>query len=113
MKSSMLQKAVAFAFAAVFSTAIAGGAMAQTQWDKTHPRRDQVNHRLANQNKRIHHEVKDGQMSKAKAARLHAADRHVRHDERRMASNDHGHITKVDQRRLNRQENRVSHHIGQ
>jgi hypothetical protein len=29
------------------------GAMAQTAWDRDHPRRDQVNDRLSNQNQRI------------------------------------------------------------
>ncbi len=54
--------------------------MAESQWDKDHPRRDQVNDRLANQNKRIHHEVKEGEMSRAKAARLHKDDHHVRRE---------------------------------
>jgi len=97
--------------------AIAAGAMgnalaAESQWDQNHPRRDQVNDRLANQNQRIHKEVKEGEMSKAKAAKLHAEDRQIRKEERIMASQNNGHITTQEQRTLNQQENRVSQKIG-
>jgi hypothetical protein len=110
MKSKTIFTALA---AGLFVIALAGSAMAESQWDKDHPRRDQVNDRLAHQNRRIHHEVKEGEMSRAKAARLHKNDRHVRREERMMASQDHGHITKREQRTLNQQENQVSHRIGQ
>lgn len=80
---------------------------------KDHPRRMEVNHRLENQHQRIHKEVKEGEMSKAKAARLHRADRKIRHEERHMASEHGGHLTKHEQRKLNHQENRISHRIGQ
>lgn len=83
------------------------------KFDKTHPRRDQVNDRLANQNKRIHQEVKEGDMSKKRAAQLHRDDHSVRMQERRMAARDHGHITKKDQAILNKRENNISKHIGE
>jgi len=94
--------------------ALAGVAMADTdtKWQKNHPRREQVNERLANQNKRIHQEVKEGDMTKAKAARLHRADRTIRKEERAMARTNHGHITKAEQKALNQQENQVSKQIG-
>lgn len=97
--------AVAFSFAGVAS--------AQTQWDATHPRRAEVNHRLANQNRRIHHEVREGDMTHAEAAKLHRDDHKIRREERLMASQDGGHITKQEQRTLNQQENQVSKQIGQ
>ena len=81
-------------------------------FQKTHPRREQVNERLANQNKRIKHEVKEGDMSKAKAAKLHKEDRQIRREERLMAAQNGGHITKQEQRTLNQQENKVSAQIG-
>lgn len=84
----------------------------ETQWQKDHPRRAQVNGRLANQDKRIHQEVKEGEMSKAKAAQLHKEDHQIRQEERTMASHDGGHITKADQRALNQQESAVSRKIG-
>src|SRR5437763_17077882 len=82
--------------------ALAGVAMADTdtKWQKTHPRREQVNERLANQNKRIRQEVKEGDMTKAKAARLHREDRSIRREDRAMASTNQGHVTTADQEAL-------------
>jgi hypothetical protein len=84
----------------------------ESNFDKTHPRRAEVNQRLENQNARIHQEVKEGEMSKAKAAQLHKEDRQIRQEERAMASQNGGHITKQEQRTLNQQENAVSRQIG-
>ena len=88
------------------------GAIAQTQWQKDHPRRAEVNHRLANQDKRIHNEVKEGEITKGQARQLHKDDRKIRQEERDMASQNGGHITKQEQRTLNQQENQVSGKIG-
>ncbi|WP_231908026.1 MULTISPECIES: hypothetical protein [Cupriavidus] len=84
----------------------------ESQWDKNHPRREEVNQRLANQNQRIHKEVREGEISHAQAARLHREDHQIRQEERVMASHDGGHITRADQRALNQQENAVSRQIG-
>ncbi|HUN90586.1 MAG TPA: hypothetical protein VMU33_00905 [Burkholderiaceae bacterium] len=97
---------------ALLGATVASSAMAETQWEKNHPRRDQVNDRLANQNRRITQEVKEGEMSKAKAANLRSNDRTIRSEERAMASQDGGHITKADQRALNQQLNANSRKIG-
>jgi hypothetical protein len=106
-------RTVLTAVAATISLAcLAAPAMADTPWQAQHPRREQVNNRLGNQNARIHQEVKEGEMSHAKAARLHRADHHIRMQERRMAARNDGHITKREQRRLNREESRVSQRIG-
>jgi hypothetical protein len=91
---------------------IAANAMADTQWQKDHPRRTQVNSRLNNQNRRIHNEVKSGQISKSQAAQLHREDHAIRTEERTMASTDGSHITKTEQHALNQQENQVSQQIG-
>ena len=80
---------------------------------RTHPRRAEVNHRLANQNHRIDKEVKEGEISKGQAAQLHKDDHQIRQEERDMASQDNGHITKLEQKTLNQQENQVSKKIGQ
>jgi hypothetical protein len=84
----------------------------ESQWQKDHPRRTEVNKRLANQNRRIHNEVKSGQINKAQAAQLHQEDHSIRQEERSMASTNNGHITKTEQRALNQQENQVSGQIG-
>jgi len=103
---------VAATLAGVFALGLAGSAMAETQWEKDHPRRDQVNDRLNNQNRRIHREVKEGEMSRAQAAKLHKDDRQIRKEERLMASQNGGHITRQEQKTLNQQENQVSKQIG-
>ena len=100
----------------VLATLTVGGlattAFADTSWQKTHPRREQVNERLANQNRRIHEEVKEGDLTRTQAAALHRDDRQIRREERLMASQNGGHITKGEQRVLNHQENAVSRQIG-
>lgn len=101
----------ALAISAVALSA-ATGAFAQTQWQKDHPRRAEVNHRLANQNKRIHNEVKEGEITKGQARQMHREDHQIRQEERDMAAQNGGHITKQEQRTLNQQENQVSRQIG-
>jgi hypothetical protein len=105
------RKHLSFAAALVSLAALAGTASAETAWQKNHPRRTQVNHRLANQDKRIHQDVKDGTLSKSQAANLHHEDHQVRQEERDMASQNGGHITKSEQKVLNSQENGISNQI--
>ncbi len=102
---------VTFAAALISIAALAGSASAEDTWQKNHPRRTQVNHRLANQNKRINADVKDGTMSKSQAAAVHHEDHQVRQEERDMASQNGGHITKSEQNVLNQQENGISNQI--
>jgi septal ring factor EnvC (AmiA/AmiB activator) len=111
----MLKSARRVLTAAVATVALGGliaPALADTQWQKNHPRREQVNNRLANQNKRIHQERKEGEITKGQAAKLHREDHTIRKEERAMASTNHGHVTKAEQRALNQQENQVSRQIG-
>lgn len=89
-----------------------GSAFAQSQWDKDHPRRAEVNARLANQNQRIKQERKEGEITKGQAKQLHAEDHAMRKEERTMASTNGGHISKAEQKSLNQQENQVSRQIG-
>jgi hypothetical protein len=76
-----------------------------------HPRRLQVNTRLARQNYRIDRKEENGKMSAAEAAKLHKQDHQIRQEEKDMASQDGGHITKQEQKVLNQQENKVSKEI--
>ena len=105
-------KALALAVVATFIATTAASALAETKWEKNHPRRDQVNDRLANQNKRINKELKEGEITKQQANKLHKEDRQIRQEERDMASQNGGHITKQEQNVLNQQENAVSRQIG-
>ncbi len=100
-------------FAVVLTGSLVGVASAaDTPFQKNHPRREQVNARLANQNKRIHQEVKEGELTRGQAVALHKEDGQIRAEERLMASQNGGHITKLEQRTLNQQENAVSKQIG-
>lgn len=81
-------------------------------WGQKHPRRTEVNGRLANQDRRIHTERKEGELTAAQARDLHAEDRGIRAQERFDASHDGGHITKAEQAQLNHEENGVSRQIG-
>jgi hypothetical protein len=77
-----------------------------------HAHRVEVNHRLNSQFERIREERRLGEISAAKAHRLHVADRGIRVQERRFARHDGSHLTRAEQARLNHEENRVSHRIG-
>lgn len=102
----------AFALVALSAATFTVGAMAETPRELAHPRRAEVNGRLDHQNRRINNEMKSGEINKGQAVALHAEDHQIRHEERAMARQDGGHITKLDQRALNQQENRVSTQIG-
>lgn len=111
MKSTLSSK-LAVALAACVITGLSTGALAESQWSKDHPRRHEVNQRLKHQHRRIHQEVREGELTKGQAAQLHRDDRQIRQEERDMASQNGGHITKAEQRALNQQENGVSRQIG-
>jgi hypothetical protein len=98
--------------AGLFLIVSVGVQAAESQWAKSHPRRHEVNQRLRNQDRRIHQQVKDGDLTHRQAAALHKDDRQIREEERDMASQNGGHITKSEQRVLNQQENAVSKEIG-
>ena len=108
VRNVMTVAAVTLALSGLATSALAD----ETQWQKDHPRRTQVNDRLANQNKRINTERKEGEITKAQAHKLHAEDHAIRKEERTMASTNGGHITKSEQKSLNQQENQVSKQIG-
>jgi len=89
----------------------AASAHAESAWQYQHPRRVEVNDRLASQNFRIDRDVARGTMSRSEGTYLHSEDRSIRQEERNMAAMDGGHITRAEQRVLNRQENVVSRQI--
>jgi len=108
---ALLAVALAGANSGAFAQAAAPAA-GDGQWAKAHPRRAEVNGRLANQNRRINKEVHEGEISRGQAAQLHRQDHQIRQEERAMASTNGGHITKTEQKALNQQENQVSREIG-
>ena len=88
-------------------------AIAGNKWQQNHPRREQVNDRLQNQNRRINNELHEGEITKGQANQLHSEDRAIRGEERTMSGFNNGHITPAEQKSLNQQENAVSKQIGQ
>ena len=107
----MLSKILMGSLAALLIAGSVGSASAATTWAHRHPRRVEVNHRLANQNARIRHDVATGKITGAQAAQLHAEDRSIRGEERTDAKFDRSHLTRADQRSLNQNENAVSKQI--
>jgi uncharacterized protein HemX len=105
-----LSKQLAIGAATLLLAAVGSGAQAGT-WQQQHPRRAEVNARLANQNRRIHADVRNGTLSPRQAHALHQNDHAIRHEERSMARQNAGHITKTEQHELNQRENGVSRAI--
>jgi hypothetical protein len=101
---------IAIALATLGTSATA--ASAETLWQANHPRRVEVNSRLAMQNFRINQGVATGRITPLQARQLHAEDHAIRTEERVMARFNGGHITRAEQRALNQQENAVSRQIG-
>ncbi len=110
--SKPIRTVLTIAALTVACSGFSAAALAATQWQKNHPRRTEVNARLNNQNRRIHQERKEGEISKTQAHQLHSEDHAIRQEERSMASTNNGHITKTEQHALNQQENQVSKQIG-
>ncbi len=109
---TLARKTIGVAAAALVAfLGLAETASAST-WTQRHPRRAEVNHRLAHQNHRIHRELRAGEITPGQAHKLHAQDRFMRREERFAAAQRHGHITRAEQRSLNQQENGVSREIG-
>ncbi|MBS0279683.1 MAG: hypothetical protein JSR25_00870 [Proteobacteria bacterium] len=106
-------KTIAAAALLTFSAIALTASTASAQgWRATHPRRAEVNARLNRQDHRINVERRSGEITAAQAHDLHAEDRGIRAEERFDASNNGGHITRAEDRSLNRQENAVSRQIG-
>ena len=91
--------------------ALGAGAASAQGFDATHPRRADVNARLANQNARIRQGVASDRLNRFQARQLHRDDRAIRGEERADAAVNGGHITRGEQRQINRQENRNSRAI--
>ena len=110
--SKSLRTVLTAAAAAVSLACLAGSAMAATPWQAEHPRRAEINARLARQQARIHRAVETGRITRAQAARLHRAGERIRAQEERMAARHGGHITAAEQAKLNREADYIGRQIG-
>ena len=104
---------------AVGGLIIAGSASAQTSTsgagpgvvDPGHPRVNQVNGREGNQQQRIGNGVKNGSLNSRQTGNLERRETSVQNREKRDMSQHHGHLTKAEQKGINRQQNRISKSI--
>jgi hypothetical protein len=114
MKGTLFCKKVAVLLTGLGFLAVTAIAIAQSEseWDKDHPRRNEVNERLHHQHERINQELREGKITQSQADQLLQEDRNIRQEERNMAAQNGGYITKQQQAILNQQENQVSQQIG-
>jgi hypothetical protein len=81
--------------------------------DPGHPRINQLDKRQQNQQNRISNDIKDGKMTPAQAAQVEKQDARIENQEKADIAKDGGrHITKAQQRQLNREQTRVSRKIN-
>ena len=82
------------------------------QVDPGHPRVNQVNSRETRQQDRIANGVKNGQLTPGQTARLEHGEQRLQNNEKKDMAKDNGHLTKQDQRQLNREANHMSKRIA-
>src|SRR5579871_2425161 len=96
-----------------------GAALAQTTTsgagpgvnDPGHPRVNEVNTREQNQQNRIANGEKNGTLTPGQASRLEGREQHNQNQEKADMAAYSGHLTKSEQRQLNREQNRTSRQI--
>jgi hypothetical protein len=101
----MLTPAKTLLLALGLCTALAGAASAATPFQTTHPRRAEVNMRLTKIDHKVMVARSEGRIDPQKAKLIRSEARVIRARERLDARRHGGHITKVEQRKLNRAEN--------
>ncbi len=92
----------------VCATLLSMQSIAQTAPVPDHPRENQVNQRLDNQQARINQGLANGTMTGQQAARDEKHDANIAQREAVDESKHNGHITKAEQNRLNKSENNNS-----
>jgi hypothetical protein len=107
---------------AVGGLMIVGSASAQTSTstsgagpgvvDPGHPRVNEVNSREENQQQRIANGVSSGKLNSRQTANLENRETNVQNREKADMAKNNGHLTKSEQRGINRQQNRISRSIA-
>src|SRR5450755_4289105 len=80
--------------------------------DPGHPRVNEVNQREENQQQRIANGVSSGKLNSQQTANLENRETAVQNREQRDMAKNNGHLTKAEQRGINRQQNRISKSIA-
>jgi hypothetical protein len=102
-----------FTGSAVAQTATPAPAAGPGVVDPGHPRVNQVNSRETRQQDRIANGVKNGSLSPKEASHLENREARLQTREQKDMAAHNGHLTKAEQVRLNRRENRISRSIHQ
>lgn len=87
---------------------LAPEAKAGKKFRQEHPRRAEVLRRERNEVKKNDAAAADGKITGKQAAKLDRQDARIKNQEQAEAAANGGHITKSEQRQLNREENRVN-----
>jgi Skp family chaperone for outer membrane proteins len=116
MKTKMTSRFSLIGFGMIAALASAGAMAQSTPTNSTtdipgHPRVSEVNQRLDNQQNRIQQGVADGQMNAAQAARDEKQDSNIAQRESRDEAEHDGHLTKQEQKNLNKSLNQDSKRI--
>ncbi len=106
----MFMKTTAIIIGAIATLGAAGAASANP-WQMHHPRRVEVNMRLARIDHRIAMERRDGELSRGQARELRHEDAGLRGEERFDASRDRSHLTRAEYRHINREEDRLNRQV--
>ncbi len=105
MKNTFL---ILIALATTLSTS---NVLADESFAEKHPRRAEVNRREKIQQERIANGIESGKMSPEEAAKVEHQEASIKRQEAREVKANGGTLTKRQQRRLNREENRTSKEI--
>jgi hypothetical protein len=76
--------------------------------DPNHPRVNQVNQREQNQQNRIANGIKNDKLTPGQAANLEKGQQRLQNNEKKDMAKDNGHLTKQNQKQLNKEANRQS-----
>lgn len=79
--------------------------------DPGHPRVNEVNAREQNQQDRIANGVKSGELTPKETMNVEKQQQHIQNQEKRDMAKNNGHLTKGEQAKLNREQNRASRNI--
>src|SRR5437762_531683 len=110
----MKKVVTSLALAALLAGTLASGAVMAQAADPTvpgHPRVNQVDERLENQQKRIDQGVENGQINAKQEMRDEKVDAKVSNQLSKDEAKHNGHITKAEQRHMNKELNKNSHRI--
>ena len=117
MRSFMMQALLAALVMLVPAAMVHAGAKGNptgakgSKFATQHPRRNQVNKRVANQRARINQGVKSGKLTQAQAGQLRANDNAIKAQEHADVKANGGHLTGAQAKQINQEENANSRMI--